>query len=109
MAKQTKCCKRPVAVSHAVLSWVKSAAGADIQVHDPLGYSSDHLKRRKTLTRRQPNFARIGDRVQRDEIDFNFLQNWPQTLVARVLPLDGLRDQWLESQYILSSNLGMPR
>lgn len=53
---------------------VKIAAEADIQVHDPLGYSSDHLKRQRTLTRRQPNFARISDRVQRNEIDFNILQ-----------------------------------
>jgi hypothetical protein len=73
-------------------------------VYDPLGYSSDQLKRRKTLIRFRRD-RREG--FKGAEIDFNFLQNWPKTLAARVLPLDGLRDQWMESQYIFSPSLGI--
>lgn len=64
------------------------AVGSDIRLHDPLGNSGNQLEHRKTLTRRQPNIARIGDRVQRDEIDYSCLQNGPQTLVGCLLPLD---------------------
>lgn len=65
------------------------AAGADIQAHAPLSYSSGQMKHGKSELDVTQVSPKIGDKVQRNGNDFNFLRNWLRTLAAWALPLDG--------------------
>jgi hypothetical protein len=55
-------------------TWTGCAANAVIHARCPVGYSWLYQGSGKQ-TRHSPNFAKIGDKIQRGGNDFNFLRN----------------------------------